>query len=1322
NISTSVFVTNFPGQYGAKDLWNSCKVYGHVVDAYIPDRRSKVGKRFGFVRFIKVFDVERLISNLCTIWLGRFTLHANVAQFQRELMNKHKDTVNANGTSKVNAASRKNGDGSKRTVIGRDNIPTMVLDETCLNNKEYSLSLLGKVKEFASLTNLKVVLAKEGFSSIEIKYMGGFWVMIVFQDDETKKRFQSNVAIIQAHNEFNLEERVMWVEIEGVPFLMESFKMVYCGKVCWVRAIELPGWVPDFEEDSDVETNDEVQDINSDDRNNLEGDSDIDEVPETCFEDESNKQCMDENFVRQSERQSEDPFGIYEVLKKKLNVCNNGSLSDESCKYPPGFTTNDDVDTLVNADDDVLEDNRTRNDKEDGGPVGKENQGRSAGGTDTNVSTCSGHFKKSSVPRTGGSIIQLIDDLVTVGQTIGYDMTGCLAQKAKKDWVKELCVSNKVNFVSLQETKMASIDLWFIRRCWGNFDFDYVYREAVGNSGGILCVRDPNMFKKSNATVLDFFTIVRGTWLPSGKRLLVTSVYAPQKLRDKKMLWDYLVTVICNWDGEVVTMGDFNEMSKLDRFLISYNLMRTCPTISSISLDRYFSDHRPILMYEIHCDYGPTPFKFFHYWFEIDGFDKLVEDSWKEANICDNNDYINLMKKLRFLKEKIRKWNCVYKESKNYGMRNLKVELNSLDSVIDNGNGTDLGINRRMEVIRLMQEMEKADNLERFKQSSHQGIRLEMDFVNRLSSDQRDALESEVSNDENLIECDVVKAVKWFFIHWSIPKGGNSKFITLIPKIPNANMVKDFRPISLIGSIYKIIPKILANRLVTVLGGLVNEIQSAFVADRQILDGLFILNEIVQWCKKRNKQAMVFKVDFKKAYDSVRWEFVDDILKKFGFGEKWCMWIQSCLKSSRGSVIVNGSPTQEFQFYKGLKQGIKLGSSLQVSHLFYADDAIFMGQWNQSNIDTITRVLDVFYRALGLRINIYKSKLMGISMDANLLKKAASKIGCMVLTTPFRYLGSKVEGLMSRIQSWSDIIEGMEARLSRWKLKTLYIGERLTLIKSVLGAIHIYHMSMFKVPMQVLQKLESIRARVFNGTDGKSRKPSWVRWKSVMASKDTGALHGDGGKIDKKITLTYPSIWLSIVQEIDVLKLQDTAFKVLAPRVYALETLKGITVAAKLSHGGLDQSLRRRPRGGAERSQLELLQEKIDGCILSNSNDRWSWSLDGVGDFTISSVRIAIDDYFLPKGTTTTRWIKEVPIKINIHAWKVNNDCFPTKFNMSRSGMEIDTILCPLCNSTAESSRHLFFSCKFSRDIMLKINRWWEVDHREVDSYDECVE
>ena len=111
-----------------------------------------------------------------------------------------------------------------------------------------------------------------------------------------------------------------------------------------------------------------------------------------------------------------------------------------------------------------------------------------------------------------------------------------------------------------------------------------------------------------------------------------------------------------------------------------------------------------------------------------------------------------------------------------------------------------------------------------------------------------------------LLENDVVEAVLYFFNYRKFPRGGNSSFIALIPKTNDAKMVKDFRPITLIGSLFKIISKILANRIVNVLGDIVDDVQSAFVANRQILDGPFILNELFQWCKKKKKQTMILRL------------------------------------------------------------------------------------------------------------------------------------------------------------------------------------------------------------------------------------------------------------------------------------------------------------------------------------------------------------------------------------------------------------------------------------------------------------------------------
>nr|GFA57198.1 RNA-directed DNA polymerase, eukaryota [Tanacetum cinerariifolium]GFA72442.1 RNA-directed DNA polymerase, eukaryota [Tanacetum cinerariifolium] len=242
-------------------------------------------------------------------------------------------------------------------------------------------------------------------------------------------------------------------------------------------------------------------------------------------------------------------------------------------------------------------------------------------------------------------------------------------------------------------------------------------------------------------------------------------------------------------------------------------------------------------------------------------------------------------------------------------------------------------------------------------------------FNNQLSLEQQDDLERTVSIKE-------IKRAVWDYGTNKSPglDGCNSSFIVLIPKTQNAKTVKDFCPTSLIGSLYKIIAKILANRLSSVIPDLISDVQSTFISNRHVLDGPFILNERLSWCKYKTLKAMVFKVDFEKDFVSIRWDYLDDVLKSFGFGDKWRGWIIGCLKSAKGFVLVNGSPTSEFQFHRGLKQGdplspflfilimeslhlsfkkvmnaglftgISLDNSLTISNLFYADDAIFVGK------------------------------------------------------------------------------------------------------------------------------------------------------------------------------------------------------------------------------------------------------------------------------------------------------------------------------------------------------------------------------------------
>ncbi|GJW15499.1 RNA-directed DNA polymerase, eukaryota [Tanacetum coccineum] len=467
----------------------------------------------------------------------------------------------------------------------------------------------------------------------------------------------------------------------------------------------------------------------------------------------------------------------------------------------------------------------------------------------------------------------------------------------------------------------------------------------------------------------------------------------------------------------------------------------------------------------------------------------------------------------------------------------------------------------------------------------------------------------------------------------------------LFPKIPDANLVKDFRPISLIGSIYKIIAKILTNRLVKVIGDIVSDVQSAFIKGRQILDGPFILNEVIQWCKRKKKHALIFKVDFEKAFDSVRWDFLDDILRKFGFGTKWREWIQKCLVSSRGSILINGSPTEEFQFFKGLKQGDPLSPFLfilvmECLHISF-QKVVDAGKFTGINLNQSTNLSHMFYA------------------DDAIIRGPGTK---WVEHVVEQRRGNEV---IEKVRS-HDFPNGNEYLIQ--------LLVRLTLLKSVLGSIPIFHMSIFRVPLGVLQKLESIRP-----------------------------IHGKDGNVD-------------LVRNTRINSLLD----ILSKKVKSSRTLDvnvSEWIRLKLGNGESTSFW-----GGIEQSQLMPLVNLVILITVTPKIDRWVWSLEGSGEFSVASIRKVIDANRLKSKHSMTRWVKFVPIKINVLAWKIKMDALPSRFNISRRGIDISSLTCPICDAGIETTDHLFFSCLCQQIThkMLLGGRDRSGGHQQLDCSDSC--
>ena len=167
-----------------------------------------------------------------------------------------------------------------------------------------------------------------------------------------------------------------------------------------------------------------------------------------------------------------------------------------------------------------------------------------------------------------------------------------------------------------------------------------------------------------------------------------------------------------------------------------------------------------------------------------------------------------------------------------------------------------------------------------------------------------------------------------FFIGGHSIRHLNITWVTLIPKVENPTSIKEFRPISMVGAIYKIISKILSSRLKEVIAPLIDESQSAFVGNRQILDGVLIANESLRWLKNKKIHGTLIKLDFQKAYDSVNLSFLELIMEKLGFGRKWIRWIINCVCTASMSIILNGSPLKPFKMEKGLRQGDPLSPYL----------------------------------------------------------------------------------------------------------------------------------------------------------------------------------------------------------------------------------------------------------------------------------------------------------------------------------------------------------------------------------------------------------
>ncbi|KAK3230652.1 hypothetical protein Dsin_002533 [Dipteronia sinensis] len=278
-----------------------------------------------------------------------------------------------------------------------------------------------------------------------------------------------------------------------------------------------------------------------------------------------------------------------------------------------------------------------------------------------------------------------------------------------------------------------------------------------------------------------------------------------------------------------------------------------------------------------------------------------------------------------------------------------------------------------------------------------------------------------------VIREDFLKFLNEFFKDGSIVKELNNTFIALIPKVSKPTTLKEFRPISLVGSMYKILAKILANRIKKVMNSVIGENQMAFIQNRQLVDSYVIAEEIIHNWRKEMEGGLIVKIDFEKAYDSVDFQFLDSMMEGMGFGYKWRQWIRCCISTPAMSVLVNGSPTPQFTIERGLRQGDPLSPFLF--------NIVTEGLSALMNKAMDLGLMQGAY--VGLKINFHKTCIVRVSKYVRNDPSWATALKCRSATLPLTYLGLPLGARPGLKTFWNPVVRKVEDRLALWKRRFL---------------------------------------------------------------------------------------------------------------------------------------------------------------------------------------------------------------------------------------------------------------------------------------------
>jgi hypothetical protein len=299
----------------------------------------------------------------------------------------------------------------------------------------------------------------------------------------------------------------------------------------------------------------------------------------------------------------------------------------------------------------------------------------------------------------------------------------------------------------------------------------------------------------------------------------------------------------------------------------------------------------------------------------------------------------------------------------------------------------------------------------------------------------------------------------------------NFRVITLLPKKEEAVQIQQYRPICLLNVSFNFFTKVGTNRVTGVAPKVIKPTQTAFMLGRHILEGVVVLHETIHELHRKKMDGVLFKIDFEKAYDKVKWSFLQQMLQMKGFSSEWCNLIKQFIQGGLVGIQVNDDIGHYFQTRKGLRQGDPLSPLLfnivanmlailiarakedgqigglvphlvegGVSILQYADDTILFMEHDLEKAMNMKLILSIFEQLSGLKINFHKSEIFCFGRAKEMEEQYKEIFGCEAGALPFRYLGVPIHYRKLLNKEWNPVENRFEQKLGAGKANFYHTG------------------------------------------------------------------------------------------------------------------------------------------------------------------------------------------------------------------------------------------------------------------------------------------